>query len=163
MRTSVRQSVRVITACMPVMLSMPCAPAGAAPADSVIRGGRYVISIGRIHDAGEMYLARTKPVLRAGSTIGFELSGCEQDHSVAVVEVDLRGTYIHPDGRFRLRKVVKFYGGGVAEIWHVQGLFSSSTFAHGTVWGHTAPARCRVRSKRPLHFKASYDGQGYYH
>jgi hypothetical protein len=111
-----------------------------------------------------MHVARTKPLLRAGSTIGFDLSGCYPDHSDAVVEVDLRGLYIHPDGRFRLRRVVKFYEGDVAEIWHVQGLFSSSTFAHGTVWGgYTDPPQCRVRSTLPRHFTATYDGQGYYH
>jgi hypothetical protein len=146
------------------MAGVLCAPAAAVPADRAIPGGRYVISIGRLHDVGAMYVARTKPLLRAGSTIGFDLSGCYPDHSDAAVEVDLRGLYIHPDGRFRLRRVVKFYGGGVAEIWHVQGLFSSSTFAHGTVWGeYTDPPQCRVPSKRALHFKAGYDGQGYYH
>jgi hypothetical protein len=82
-----------------------------------------------------MYVARTKPLLRAGSAIGFEIAGCTEDEGTAVIDIDLRGLYVHPDGRFRLRRVVKFYGGGVAEIWHVQGLFSSSTFAHGTVGG----------------------------
>jgi hypothetical protein len=120
-----------------------------------------VVSTRQGSNVGELYMARTKPIMRAGSTIGLELHGCLADADVEV-EINLTHTYIHLDGHFRLREVVTDYGGGVAEIWHVDGRFTSPGFARGMVWGFDENRRtCRVTSKHPLRFSARYDGQGY--